>query len=49
MSPARRIEVLERLLRQRTKRDGTALAGFKQNVAGIRAELAQLQEQLGAE
>lgn len=42
----RRFEVLQRRLQSRTQRDGTALPGFKQNVAAIRAELAQMQEQI---
>jgi hypothetical protein len=38
----RRIDVLQRKLKSRTKHDGTPLPGFAQNVAMIRAEIAQL-------
>ena len=42
----RRIEVLNRRLRSRTKADGSPMPGFKQNVASIRAELASLEEMI---
>lgn len=41
----RRIEALQRKLRARTRNDGSPLPGFAQNVATIRAELAQLAEE----
>lgn len=37
-----RMEKLQQRLRGRTKADGTALPGFEQNVATIRAEMEQL-------
>lgn len=40
----RRVEVLARRLKTRTQKDGTPLPGYEQNVAGIKAELAQLSE-----
>lgn len=42
----RRFEVLQQRLQSRTNRSGEPLAGYKQNVAAIKAELAILQEQL---
>jgi hypothetical protein len=47
MSIKKRIDILMHRLKGRTQSDGTPLPGYKQNVAAIRAELAQLQEQLG--
>lgn len=41
----RRVDVLARRLRARTKHDGTPLPGYEQNVAAIRAELGMLNEQ----
>jgi hypothetical protein len=41
-----RMERVTQMLRARTDADGNALPGFKQNVAAIRAELAQLQENI---
>lgn len=41
-----RMERVTQMLRARTDADGNAMPGFKQNVAAIRAELAQLQEQI---
>lgn len=38
----RRVEVLARRMRQRTKRDGTPLPGYEQSVAQIKAELGVL-------
>jgi hypothetical protein len=46
MSIKSRIEVLTERLQSRTDRNGQPLAGYRQNVASIKAELAQLQEQL---
>jgi hypothetical protein len=40
----RRLERLEQKLRSRTRRDGTPMQGFEQNVAAIRAELEQINE-----
>lgn len=40
----RRIEKLQRLLKARTRHDGTARPGFEQNVASIRAEIETLTE-----
>ena len=42
----KRIEILTERLQGRTKRDGSPLPGYKQNVAAIRAEIAQLQENM---
>lgn len=41
-----RMDRVTQMLRARTDSDGNALPGFKQNVAAIRAEIAQLQEQM---
>lgn len=38
----RRMEKLAARLKARTQRDGTPLKGYEQNVAAIKAELAQL-------
>lgn len=38
----RRVEKLAQRLRNRTQKDGTPLPGYEQNVAAIKAELAQL-------
>lgn len=38
----RRIDKLQRLLKSRTKADGTPRPGFEQNVATIRAQIEQL-------
>lgn len=38
----RRVEVLAKRLKTRTQKDGTPLPGYEQNVAAIKAELAQL-------
>ncbi len=47
MSIEKRVEILTRRLQGRTSRTGEPLPGFKSNVASLRAELAQLQDQLG--
>ena len=47
MNTARRIEQLAQRLQSRTDRHGEPLPGYKENVAAIRAEMAQLQETLG--
>ena len=47
MNDARRIEQLAERLRGRTDKHGEPLPGYKENVAAIRAEMAQLQEKLG--
>lgn len=36
----KRIERLQKRLRGRTRADGTAMPGFRENVAAIRAELS---------
>lgn len=41
-STERRIDKLAQRLKARTQRDGTPLRGYEQNVAAIKAELAQL-------
>lgn len=46
MGARSRMERVTQMLRARTDADGNAMPGFKQNVAAIRAELAQLQEQI---
>lgn len=38
----RRMDVLARRLKARTQRDGTPMPGYEQNVAQIKAEMAQL-------
>ena len=38
----RRVDKLAARLKARTKRDGTPLPGYEQNVAAIKAELAQI-------
>lgn len=38
----RRVDILAGRLKARTQRDGKALPGYEQNVAAIKAELAQL-------
>lgn len=38
----RRVDVLAKRLKNRTQKDGTPLPGYEQNVASIKAELAQL-------
>lgn len=38
----RRMDILANRLKSRTQRDGKALPGYEQNVAAIKAELAQL-------
>lgn len=38
----RRVDRLARLLKSRTKSDGTPLPGYKQNVAQLRAEIETL-------
>ena len=48
MSIGKRIEILTKRLQARTNHEGDPLPGYKQNVASIRAELAQLQEQMEA-
>lgn len=40
----RRVEVLAKRLKLRTRKDGSPLPGYEQNVAVIKAELAQLSE-----
>lgn len=42
----RRMDKLAARLRARTRHDGTALPGFEQNVATIRAELEQISERV---
>lgn len=38
----RRVNILAERLRTRTQKDGRPLPGYEQNVAAIKAELAQL-------
>lgn len=38
----RRIDILARRMKARTRHDGTALPGYEQNVASIRAEIESL-------
>jgi hypothetical protein len=38
----RRVDLLAKRLKLRTRKDGTPLPGFEQNVASIKAELAEL-------
>ena len=45
----RRVERLAARLRLRTRKDGTPLPGFEQNVAAIRAELADMSEDYSEE
>ena len=45
---AARIELIAKRLAARTDRDGVAHPGYKQNVATLKAEMHQLQNQLGA-
>lgn len=47
MSLKNRIDLLTRRLRARTNHEGKPLPGYKENVASIRAELAQLTERMG--
>lgn len=46
-SITRRIEQLADKLQARTNHEGKPLPGYTQNVASIKAEMAQLQERLG--
>lgn len=40
----RRVDILNKRLRSRTRADGSPLPGYKQNVASIRAELESLSD-----
>jgi hypothetical protein len=42
----RRVEILARRVRARTKHDGTPLPGFEQNVASLRAEMEIINERI---
>lgn len=41
-APERKIEKLQRLIKARTRHDGTARPGFESNVASLRSQLEQL-------
>lgn len=43
----RRLQKLMDRLQARTNHEGSPLPGYKQNVAALRAEIAQLQENMG--
>lgn len=49
MTGSTRMEYLLRKLQARTNHEGEPLPGYSQNVATLKAEIAQLQEKMEAE